>query len=224
MKTTVTPAKQQSSTMKTTVTPAKQQSSTMKTPVTPAKQQSSTMKTSAALKYRHSKVKLASRFPCRTRTGMSCLCLGIQTCLHFIGIGHEVNIDVEKLPDPIPHGNSQPVKLLSGQPTTISLDLETTDLIRGGIMPHITQIAAVNIQSGQKFNSYVIPRLPIKAENIAGSELRLCHLTSIYKRAGEDVLRDTFTAKNSEGQPRVTGVKSLFDALLPKLTGFLSKL
>ncbi|XP_060572014.1 uncharacterized protein LOC132730174 [Ruditapes philippinarum] len=82
------------------------------------------------------------------------ICQGANEALEGVsyqsGIGHEVNVDVEKLPDPIPRGNLQPVeKLLS---------------VGGGIMPHITQIAAVNIQSGQKFNSYVIPRLPITAE------------------------------------------------------------
>lgn len=37
------------------------------------------------------------------------------------------------------------------------------------------------------------------AENIAGSGLSLQHLRTIYKRGGEDGLRDVFMGKNSEG-------------------------
>ncbi|XP_053393563.1 uncharacterized protein LOC128555367 [Mercenaria mercenaria] len=58
------------------------------------------------------------------------------------GIGHGDNVDVEQIPDSIPRGNFKPVQL-PGPPTVISLDLETTGLIKDGVLPHITQIAAV---------------------------------------------------------------------------------
>ena len=58
------------------------------------------------------------------------------------------------------------------------------------------------------------------AENIAGSGLNISHLSIIYKRSGEDGLRDVFTAKNSEGLPRVTNCKKVLDEVLPKLCHF----
>jgi DNA polymerase III alpha subunit (gram-positive type) len=58
------------------------------------------------------------------------------------------------------------------------------------------------------------------AENIAGSGLNLSHLKLLYSRGGEDALRDVFTAKNSEGLPRVTNVKKLLDEIIPKMSKF----
>ncbi|XP_021339134.1 uncharacterized protein LOC110440405 [Mizuhopecten yessoensis] len=66
------------------------------------------------------------------------------------GIGHESNVGIEKLPDAVPRGHFKAVKLPSSEePTFISFDLETTDLIRGRLMPHLIQIAAADLQSGR---------------------------------------------------------------------------
>ena len=61
------------------------------------------------------------------------------------------------------------------------------------------------------------------AENIAGSGLNMNDLRKIYSRSGEDGLRDTFVANNSEGLPRVTNAKRTLDDVLPKLVEYLSK-
>ncbi|XP_053379877.1 three-prime repair exonuclease 1-like isoform X2 [Mercenaria mercenaria] len=76
------------------------------------------------------------------------------------GIGHGDNVDVEQIPDSIPRGNFKPVQL-PGPPAVISFDLETTGLIKDGVLPQITQIAAVELQSGEQFNTYVKPTVPI---------------------------------------------------------------
>lgn len=60
------------------------------------------------------------------------------------------------------------------------------------------------------------------AENIAGSGLKLCHLRVIYKRSGEDGLRDVLTSKNSEGFPRVTNCKKVLDEVIPKLVQYFT--
>ncbi|XP_053381323.1 uncharacterized protein LOC123555889 [Mercenaria mercenaria] len=72
-------------------------------------------------------------------------------------------VDIEKLPDAVPRGNFKPTQL-SGEATYITIDLETTDLIRYGQMPHITQIAASNIHSGASLDIYVKPKLEISSE------------------------------------------------------------
>lgn len=58
----------------------------------------------------------------------------------------------------------------SGEPSFISLDLETTDLIRCGQMPDILQIAASAFSTGATFNQYVLPTSHIApdAERITG--------------------------------------------------------
>ncbi|KAL4229626.1 hypothetical protein ACF0H5_010013 [Mactra antiquata] len=68
--------------------------------------------------------------------------------------------DIETIPDPVPWGLFKPVTI-DGTPTYVVIDLETTDLIRGDQVPHITQIAAQEVHSVAKFNRYVIPKLPI---------------------------------------------------------------
>ena len=45
-----------------------------------------------------------------------------------IGVGHSANVDIEKLPDAVPRGNFKAVTVENGQPTIITIDLETTDL------------------------------------------------------------------------------------------------
>ncbi|XP_061170673.1 uncharacterized protein LOC133180113 [Saccostrea echinata] len=76
------------------------------------------------------------------------------------GIGHSEHPDITKLPDPVMPGSFKPVTLSSTEePTMVMFDLETTDLIRGRHMPHIVQIAAVELKSGSAFNTYVRPKM-----------------------------------------------------------------
>ncbi|XP_062607534.1 uncharacterized protein LOC134269349 [Saccostrea cucullata] len=85
------------------------------------------------------------------------------------GIGLTVDADVEHLPEAVPQGNFKPVP--AGENTTfIVFDLETTDLVRGGKYPHITQIAASVVGSVSEFSAYVYPKVPIAstAQQITG--------------------------------------------------------
>ncbi|XP_033759588.1 uncharacterized protein LOC117341837 [Pecten maximus] len=77
-------------------------------------------------------------------------------------IGLEEQVDIEKIPDPVPRGNFKPVTIPSRAPSIVVFDLETTDLIRGRHMPHITQIAAVGLENDAIFNTYIIPKIPIR--------------------------------------------------------------
>ncbi|XP_053375217.1 uncharacterized protein LOC123538288 [Mercenaria mercenaria] len=79
-------------------------------------------------------------------------------------VGHSSSVDIEKLPDAVPRGNFKPVKVEIGQPTIIAIDLETTDLIRGSVMPHITQLAAVEVKSGVQFAVYTKPKMAVTSE------------------------------------------------------------
>ncbi|KAH3811476.1 hypothetical protein DPMN_139886 [Dreissena polymorpha] len=85
------------------------------------------------------------------------------------GIGHEENVDTEKIPDPIPKANFKPVKV-NGEPTVIAFDLETTGLIEGRVLPQITQIAATELESGSEFQTYIKPTIEIgrEASDITG--------------------------------------------------------
>ena len=58
------------------------------------------------------------------------------------------------------------------------------------------------------------------AENIAGSGLRLSHLKTIYERDGEDGLLNMFTAKNSEGQARVTACQRTLESVIQKMAEY----
>ena len=62
------------------------------------------------------------------------------------------------------------------------------------------------------------------AENVASSGLNYSHLLQIFKRQGEDGLRDVSTVKNIEGQPRVTDVKITLESVIPKLTTYFENL
>lgn len=55
------------------------------------------------------------------------------------------------------------------------------------------------------------------AEKIAGSGLQLCHLEIIYKRGGEDGLRNSFQLKNEEGKQRVPMTKKTIDGVIKNL-------
>ncbi|KAL4220167.1 hypothetical protein ACF0H5_020576 [Mactra antiquata] len=92
---------------------------------------------------------------------------GAQEALEGISyksdIGFQPDVDIEKLPDPVPRGDFKPVDIGDLTPTIIAFDLETTDLIRGGKIPHITQIAAQVVGQSISFNLYVQPLIPITA-------------------------------------------------------------
>ncbi|KAK3100081.1 hypothetical protein FSP39_014529, partial [Pinctada imbricata] len=83
------------------------------------------------------------------------------------------NQDIEAIPEAVPKPTFNAVsKLKDMSPTYIVhvFDLETTGLIKQGIMPHITQIAAVEMHSGNQFTCYVLPKVLIKAsaEKVTG--------------------------------------------------------
>uniref|UniRef100_K1QU82 Uncharacterized protein n=1 Tax=Magallana gigas TaxID=29159 RepID=K1QU82_MAGGI len=69
-----------------------------------------------------------------------------------------------QIPDPVPRGVFKPITLSSGSPSLVVFDLETTDLIRGRQMPHITQLAAVELDTGSLYNTYILPKVPISEE------------------------------------------------------------
>ena len=45
----------------------------------------------------------------------------------------------------------------------------------------------------------------------------------IAERSGEDGLYEVFTAKNSDGQPRVSNQRKLLEEIIPKLAAFCDK-
>lgn len=61
------------------------------------------------------------------------------------------------------------------------------------------------------------------AENIAASRLRFSHLRKIFERSGGDGLLNTFTTKNSEGQPRVTNCKRTLETVIPNSVKFFEQ-
>lgn len=110
-------------------------------------------------------VKCALNFPCKTRSSMT---VAVDTAWQKRGfdsltcIGHDADTDIESLPEAIPLGIFKPITLIEGAAASfVTFDLETSDLIRGRVLPHITQMAAYELQSGATFFVYVIPRLPI---------------------------------------------------------------
>ncbi|XP_062576228.1 uncharacterized protein LOC134238121 [Saccostrea cucullata] len=62
------------------------------------------------------------------------------------------------------------------------IDLETTDLMRGGKYPHITQIAASVVGSVSEFSAYVYPKVPIAstAQQIAGIIVNNSGTTTVH--------------------------------------------
>ena len=48
-------------------------------------------------------------------------------CTSCAGIGHDDEVDIDKVPDPVPRGTFKPV-VIRGSPSYIIFDLETTDL------------------------------------------------------------------------------------------------
>ncbi len=60
-------------------------------------------------------------------------------------------------------------------------------------------------------------------ENIAGSGLNLSHLKLIYKRDGEDGLRNVLSMKNSIGQCRCIERKATLEDVVGKMSTYFSK-
>ncbi|CAG2185916.1 unnamed protein product [Mytilus edulis] len=77
--------------------------------------------------------------------------------------------DIERIPDAIPKPLFTAVSSLDN-PTFVIIDLETTDLIRRNIIPHIVQIAAKEHRTQTSFNRYIPPQLPMsnEAEKVTG--------------------------------------------------------
>ncbi|CAG2241477.1 unnamed protein product [Mytilus edulis] len=71
--------------------------------------------------------------------------------------------DIERIPDAIPKPLFTAVSSLDN-PTFVIIDLETTDLIRRNIIPHIVQIAAKEHRTQTSFNRYIPPQLPMSNE------------------------------------------------------------
>ncbi|XP_052085126.1 uncharacterized protein LOC127722274 [Mytilus californianus] len=77
--------------------------------------------------------------------------------------------DIERIPDAILKPLYTAVPSLIN-PTFVVIDLETTDLIRRNIIPHIVQIAAKEHKTQTSFNRYIPPQLPMSndAEKVSG--------------------------------------------------------
>lgn len=77
--------------------------------------------------------------------------------------------DIDSVPDAIPKPSFTLVETLQN-PTFVVVDLETTDLIRRNVIPHIVQMAAVETKSNQHFSRYIIPGIPMtsEAEKVTG--------------------------------------------------------
>ncbi|XP_062596799.1 uncharacterized protein LOC134258289 [Saccostrea cucullata] len=99
-----------------------------------------------------------------------------------IGLSVNDKEDIESIPEPVPKPSFCSSTKLKHcpSPNVVILDLETTGLIQHGIVPHITQIAAVNRNTKEQFSRYVAPDLPItpmaeKVTNITWSGGVLCY-------------------------------------------------
>lgn len=80
-------------------------------------------------------------------------------------VGMTPNIDTESVPEAVPKPGFTKVENLSTlQVSYVVIDLETTGLIQRGLIPHITQIAAQDMASGEKFSCYIKPLIPISVE------------------------------------------------------------
>ncbi|ESP03655.1 hypothetical protein LOTGIDRAFT_237567 [Lottia gigantea] len=113
-----------------------------------------------------------------------------QTCSVHQGkkppTGNKQDIDAKKVSNAVSKGDFKPIVLSSGKPTFITFDLETTDFIRGDRFPHITQIAASEIESNESFSTYVLPELPMSqgAQYVTGVTVTD---TGIMKVKGKEV-------------------------------------
>ncbi|XP_062595091.1 uncharacterized protein LOC134256466 [Saccostrea cucullata] len=80
-------------------------------------------------------------------------------------VGMTPNVDTESIPEAVPKpGYTKVDNLVHLQLSYVVIDLETSGLIQRGIIPHITQIAAQDMASGEKFSWYVKPLIPITAK------------------------------------------------------------
>ncbi|XP_056018341.1 uncharacterized protein LOC125682729 isoform X2 [Ostrea edulis] len=107
--------------------------------------------------------------------------------------------------------------------------LSTQELLQYSFPPRAVQSAflfreekAKNLPTLNPLISHGVMKM-CTAENVAGSGLQLTHLRKNFQRDGEDGLRSTFIAPNSEGQPRVTNVKRTLESVVPKLVDYFVK-
>lgn len=98
------------------------------------------------------------------RNNTQCAFQALEGDTYQSEIGLEDEVDIVQIPDPVPRGVFKPITLSSGSPSLVVFDLETTDLIRGRQMPHITQLAAVELDTGSLYNTYILPKVPISEE------------------------------------------------------------
>ncbi|XP_056003493.1 uncharacterized protein LOC125662987 [Ostrea edulis] len=98
------------------------------------------------------------------RNVTQCALQAIEGDTYQSEIGLADEIDTKQIPDPVPRGVFKPVTLSSGTPSLLMFDLETTDLRRQ--MPHITQLAAVEMETGSVYNNYFLPKVPITEEAV----------------------------------------------------------
>lgn len=112
------------------------------------------------------------------------------------GIGHEENVDIEQIPSPVSKGYPR-----SPQDSIayITFDLETTDLIREGRIPHITQVAAAVVHSAAQweFNCYVLPKIPQsqEAQRVSGITVSLSGVLMVNGKEVETETIDSAVSK-----------------------------
>uniref|UniRef100_A0A8W8NP81 Exonuclease domain-containing protein n=1 Tax=Magallana gigas TaxID=29159 RepID=A0A8W8NP81_MAGGI len=146
------------------------------------------------------RAKLKKRAPCQPSQQQSLKCkkkLALEGDTYQSEIGLEDEVDIVQIPDPVPRGVFKPITLSSGSPSLVVFDLETTDLIRGRQMPHITQLAAVELDTGSLYNTYILPKVPIS----------------------EEAMNTTGIVVNSDLEKM-----TVHDTLLPVVSGFIDSL
>ncbi|XP_069129806.1 uncharacterized protein [Argopecten irradians] len=106
------------------------------------------------------------------------------------GITLEENVDIEHIPEAVPKGQFKKLDPNGRQLTNITFDLETTGLIRGQTMPQITQIAAHVVDTGEVYNSYILPTIPIEEE---ASKVTGISINSNGELIANENKKDTFS-------------------------------
>lgn len=116
------------------------------------------------------------------------------------GIGHEENVDIEQIPSPVSKGYFKPIpRSPQDSIAYITFDLETTDLIREGRIPHITQVAAAVVHSAAQweFNCYVLPKIPQsqEAQRVSGITVSLSGVLMVNGKEVETETIDSAVSK-----------------------------
>ncbi|CAC5416302.1 unnamed protein product [Mytilus coruscus] len=112
----------------------------------------------------------------------------------LISLGDQ-DADIHQIPNATPKPTVSKVEGLMNTSTSfIVIDLETTDLIRQNVIPHITQIAAVKHETGSQFSCYVVPKAPISS-------------------GAEDITRIVWDGTNLRLKRKVVAALQIFEAL-----------